>query len=247
MIIRFASETENGGREVNEDRVRITGEDSHVIAALADGLGGHGMGDIASETAVENAISIMKNGGSLEEAFDAAQEAVLVKQKALHAGNAMKTTLCLLRIREGICEAGHIGDSRIYFFVDKKLVFRTMDHSVPQMLVRAGEISEDQIRFHEDRNKVLRVIGTEWEEPEYEMEKPFELKKKGLFRKKRYEFLMCSDGWWELICEDRMQETLKASQNPAEWLLKMKQEIRNAGNTEEMDNYTAAAVFVEFE
>ena len=246
MEIRAAYISEKGGREVNEDFVQISKLTDGVTVALADGLGGHGLGDEASRTAVQVADAEIKASGSLERAFEKAQEAVLDKQNRCRTKTKMKTTLCLLRIRDGRAEAGHVGDSRIYYFKNGKILKRTLDHSLPQMLVNAGEIKENEIRFHEDRNRVTRVIGTEWEEPQYEIEKEFIAKEKGLFGiKNRYAFLLCSDGWWELINEADMETALSSADSPEEWLLRMKERICENGKGKEMDNYTAAAVFVK--
>ena len=121
MEIRAAYISEKGGREVNEDFVQISKLTDGVTVALADGLGGHGLGDEASRTAVQVADAEIKASGSLERAFEKAQEAVLDKQNRCRTKTKMKTTLCLLRIRDGRAEAGHVGDSRIYYFKNRKI------------------------------------------------------------------------------------------------------------------------------
>ena len=72
---------------------------------------------------------------------------------------------------------------------------RTADHSVPQMLLKAGEITEDQIRFHPDRNKLLRALGDAENEPKYTASETVEARGETAF-------LLCSDGFWEHITED---------------------------------------------
>lgn len=72
---------------------------------------------------------------------------------------------------------GHVGDSRLYAFAKNKVKLRTLDHSVPQMLVFAREIKEKQIRNHPDRNRLLRVMGIEWEKPMYELAEQTQLEK----------------------------------------------------------------------
>ena len=79
---------------------------------------------------------------------------------------------------------------------------RTIDHSIPQMLALAGEIKEKEIRRHPDRNKLLRVVGTDWENPQYEISEDVE--KTG-----GEAFLLCSDGFWENITEKEMVKCLK--------------------------------------
>lgn len=149
----------------------------------------------------------------------------------------MKTTLVLLMIDENNLLWGHIGDSRLYQFKNKKYVLHTPDHSVPQMLVKAGEITEKEIRGHADRNRLLRVMGIEWEYPQYEIAA---IQK----AEKQMNFLLCSDGFWELIEEKEMVKALKKAKSSKEWLDIMEQKILKNGKGKQMDNYSAIAVFL---
>lgn len=114
---------------------------------------------------------------------------------------------------------------------------RSQDHSVPQMLVKRGEIAEKDIRRHEDRSLLLRVMGTEWDGPKYQVVE-------GITLTKRSSFLLCSDGFWELIDEKMMCKTLKKAANPQEWLDSMEKNVLENGKGTNMDNYSAIAVFV---
>ena len=148
----------------------------------------------------------------------------------------MKTTLVVLLTDGNRMQWAHIGDSRLYYFKGGKLKQRTLDHSVPQMLVAAGEIREEEIRFHPDRNRLLRVMGTEWDSPRYKVEDPVACSGKDAL-------LLCTDGFWEWIVEKEMRAALKRSKSPAEWLERMEREIRKNGAGKGMDNYSAVAVF----
>ena len=148
----------------------------------------------------------------------------------------MKTTAVVLCIDEMIRWC-HVGDSRLYYFKKKKLIQRTLDHSVPQMLVYAGEIKEKEIRNHPDRNRLLRVMGMEWTSNSYTLSDPVE--KTG-----EQAFLLCSDGFWELIVEKEMQKCLKKAKTPEEWLELMKQIILKNGSNRDMDNFSAVAVWL---
>ena len=246
MKISWYSVSEKGSFAVNEDCVRIEPVPGGVCVALADGLGGNGFGDTASKIAAEESVKALKESGSPDTAFLSAQKAVRSEQSRRGVSGSMLTTLCVLRILEKEAESGHVGDSRIYYFRDGKRIRRTHDHSVPQMLSDAGEIKETEIRFHPDRNRVLHVIGTDWEEAEYELEKTVSLSSGGIFRKhSAHAFLLCTDGWWELISEEQMERSLMESKTPEEWIENMKSLVEEAGQGMEMDNYTAAAVFVE--
>ena len=104
----------------------------------------------------------------------------------------MKTTLVILHVGEERIWWGHIGDSRLYYFQNRKLQKRTLDHSVPQMLVAAGQLKEKQIRNHPDRNRLLWVLGVDWDSPKYQLAEPEA-------RGGRQAFLVCSVGLWVLM------------------------------------------------
>lgn len=239
-MIDFATVTLSGGREINEDSIKVVEiDDDNMCFVLADGLGGHGRGDEASTLAVDTVEAVYKEyyeaENFMENSFETVQKDLLEKQKQCGTRNSMKTTMVVLKISEYEVQWGHIGDSRIYFFEKNKLVKRTLDHSVPQMLVHMGEIKEKNIRNHPDRNKLLRVMGTEWNNLKYDIENPIK-------RNEGIDFLLCSDGFWELIDEKKMQKFLKKSSTAAQWLKSMTKEVEKNGKNREMDNYSAIAV-----
>ena len=170
--------------------------------------------------------------------FDVAQEKLLQKQKNEHVIDAMKTTMNVVTISKEKIRWGHVGDTRTYYFKKHKLISRTKDHSVPQMMVSMGEIKEKDIRHHEDRNRLLKVMGTEWTRPQYTIESI-------LKQEKGQTFLICTDGFWELIEEKEMLKSLKKSKTPQEWLDKMNEIVKKNGSGYDMDNYTALAVWID--
>lgn len=105
------------------------------------------------------------------------------------------------------------------------------------MLASRGDIRDKDIRRHEDRNRLLRVMGSEWDRPEYQMSNQIPLTN-------HTSFLLCSDGFWELIDEKMMCKTLKKSNTPEKWLQSMETVIWENGRGTNMDNYSAIAVFV---
>lgn len=231
-----------GNRLVNEDCTGMHQRGAEYGFFLADGLGGHGKGDVASKIAVQQAILQFEAGGSTKEAmkdvFEAGQAGVLEQQNAAGNSHGMKTTMTALFVGERTIFWGHIGDSRIYYFQNDRLVTRTMDHSVPQMLVAAGEIKEKEIRRHPDRNRLLRVMGVEWDRPMYQISEP-------VMKKGRQAFLMCSDGFWELIDEKDMTQLLKKASSAEQWLDEMENLVKKHGAGSNMDNYSAIAVWSE--
>lgn len=230
-----------GGRENNEDYVGMYQNGQSWCFVLADGLGGHGKGEVASKLAVEAAIKEFALRGPGEEtlkaSFDQAQRVILEGQREDYRARDMKTTLVILHVSENQLWWGHIGDSRLYYFQKGKLRERTLDHSVPQMLVAAGQLKEKQIRNHPDRNRLLRVLGVDWDSPKYQIAESRE-------REERQAFLLCSDGFWELIDEKKMQHCLKKASSPKEWTELMESIVRKNGQGKNMDNYSAVTVWI---
>ena len=147
-------------------RVRATNEDAtladaHVIA-VADGLGGHRAGEVASRLAVETLRASFGSGG-LPELRDAAVAANEVVWRYAHeeaSADGMGTTLCAA----GLLTAGavgivNVGDSRAYMLRDGVLEQVTEDHSVTAELVRSGELTEEEARTHPNRNILTRALG----------------------------------------------------------------------------------------
>lgn len=231
-----------GDRDNNEDSVGMYQREEDYCFVLADGLGGHGKGELASRLAVESAIKQFAVNGLgdavMTQSFDQAQHKILDGQRTDFTAQDMKTTLVILHVGEREILWGHIGDSRLYYFLNGKLVGRTLDHSVPQMLAASGQIREKQIRSHPDRNRLLRVLGVDWETPKYELNEPLD-------RQNGQAFLLCSDGFWELIEEKKMMSCLKKAKNPEEWLAMMQQVVCKNGRGKNMDNFSAVAVWVD--
>jgi len=240
-MITYKIHTHMGSRNVNEDSVGEYMVDNRYCFVLADGLGGHGSGECASEAAVKTVLELFAenyNERFLDDCFVMAQEKVLEEQHIDKSKADMKTTLVTLVIDEDKVRWGHIGDSRLYQFNKGKVVQRTLDHSVPQMLVNLGEIKDKDIRGHEDRNRLLRVIGTPWNNHSYELSQE-------VSAQKCQAFLLCSDGFWELIDEKAMTTYLKKSHTVDEWMEFMVREVMKNGKDVNMDNNSAIAIWME--
>lgn len=240
-MVKFAMLSKEGSRDNNEDSIGMYQDGDAYCFILADGLGGHGKGEVASRLAVEAVIeqfaSEERAEGFLDDAFLGAQEAITAVQESDRTCRDMKTTLVVLEVGTDQVRWGHIGDSRLYFFMDGKLRERTLDHSVPQMLVAVGEIRERDIRHHPDRNRLLRVLGVEMDEMNHQTSEPVR-------RSGRQAFLLCSDGFWELIEDKKMEAALKRADGPEQWLAAMEEIVLKNGRNTDMDNYSAIAVWI---
>ncbi len=229
-----------GGRRVNEDSVGVFSNGERRCYVLCDGLGGHGMGDVASSLVVsvfeERFAAAQDVTDFIGQTLTAAQERLLCEQAARNAKRKMKTTAVAIVMDERNAYIGHIGDSRGYVFGRNRVKMRTLDHSIPQMLVLSHEIKECDIRNHPDRNTLLRVMGIEWDEAMYELADPIPLKK-------CQAFLLCSDGFWELIDENEMCAQLKRASSAEQWLSGMVETVQKNGEGRDMDNYSAIAIW----
>jgi serine/threonine protein phosphatase PrpC len=245
MMIEYAVFTDVGEKEKNEDAVKvfINPSLSTYGFVLADGLGGHGNGEIASNFAVECAGAAIENtdgfsGEFIDQCFGLTQD-LLMEEKERSGLHSIKTTMVLLLITKDFARWGHIGDSRLYLFRNGKVMRRTFDHSVPQMLAASGQIRERDIRRHPDRNVLLRALGSEWDSPMHEVDE------RGLRIRKGDAFLLCSDGFWEWIEEKSILRILKKALTAHEALQEMTAEVTANGAGRGMDNLSAILVDVK--
>ena len=225
--------TSQGGREVNEDSLYTRPDGDNCLALVADGLGGHGGGDLASQTAVHVISEALTETGAISE--DAIVTAISDADRVIaEKYTGSRTTIALLSVNGDHGFAAHVGDSRIYQFRDGEIIFQSRDHSVCQMYVMIGEISPDEIRGHAERNRLLRALGGD------------ELARIDLSEldvRKGDAFLLCSDGFWENIVEEEMIGTLSQANSAAAWLSGMTA-IVSARINGSSDNNTAIAVLI---
>lgn len=242
MKLEYFVFSDQGMRDNNEDFAGGLSTYSEGAFVLCDGLGGHGRGEVASKLVVEKILEVYRKEKDskdfLKDSLEYSQKELLNLQRKENSGNEMKTTAVVLHIREKEMQWAHVGDSRLYMFYKNKLKTRTLDHSVPQMLVSAGEIKEKEIRNHPDRNRLLRVMGIDWDKAKYVIANSVE-------KKSSTAFLLCSDGFWELIAEKQMEKCLKKAKSPKEWIELMKDIVLANGKDTDMDNYSAIAVWCE--
>jgi serine/threonine protein phosphatase PrpC len=239
-LIDYAYISECGNRDINEDSYCALDNEAGSLFVVADGLGGHSKGEVASSIVTDTFASLFKDTtaygvGYLTDAFVNAQNRVLEEQSLSRNHSNMSTTCAALLIADDLCHIGHIGDTRVYLFNKNKVKLRTLDHSVPQMLVISGDLKEKKIRNHPDRNRLLRAIGTEQDTPRYELAEPANISE-------CQAFLLCTDGFWELCTEKKMCSFLKKSKSAREWLDYMKDEVIHNGRNCDMDNFTAIAI-----
>lgn len=159
-------------RQVNEDFYACTATmQGRVLAIVADGMGGHQAGEIASRLAVERIVSELRDleadltpedeREKLMNALLMANEEVYRYAESHPECNGMGTTVVAALLRPNGGVTAHIGDSRIYNFGASGLSQHTEDHTLVQELVKSGQITVEEASFHPQRNVIMRALGTE--------------------------------------------------------------------------------------
>lgn len=191
-----------------------------VALCVADGMGGMAAGEVASEVAVQTvlkeAATSFVEGGTLTPAEQAehtqrwaraANESVVsaLEERGARGGC---TFVCASAVEQNLAIA-HIGDCRIYHIRDKNIQKLTRDHSFVMALVQQGEITEDEIRTHPDRNKVSRSMGDRHPMPDYFVDTLETVTGQATLELQAGDtVLLCSDGLWELVVESEMLEAI---------------------------------------
>ena len=157
-------------RPTNEDTFMIECESSPLFMLVADGMGGHKAGEVASSMAVEFFSSYLQStprpeGYDLESYL---REGVLFANKKVYglskeneAYSGMGTTFSMATVKDGSLYFAHIGDSRIYTVRQDEIKLITQDHSYVAEMVRKGTIAEEEAREHPRKNVLTRALGTE--------------------------------------------------------------------------------------
>jgi len=203
MLIEAASRTDRGlVREGNEDAVATFPE--YGLVVLADGMGGHTSGEVASQLAVETVGTLMLMGEGdmvLGSVVEAANKAIIqaIEESPEHEG--MGTTIVMARFMGRRIHFAHVGDSRIYRFRGGRLEQLTRDHSIIQELVDQGlfESAEEARGAGVKNNIITRGLGIAHE---VEVEEGADDVQNGDI------YLFCSDGLSDMVADPILEETL---------------------------------------
>ncbi|MFS1518326.1 Stp1/IreP family PP2C-type Ser/Thr phosphatase [Bacillus sp. SCS-151] len=199
-------------RPHNEDNGGIfKNQHGDLLVIVADGMGGHRAGDVASEMTSNQLRDFWENNERIntpEEAEKWMMEHVVKVNEALfkHAHdnphcNGMGTTLVVALCTSNFTTVGHIGDSRCYLLNDTGFSQLTEDHSLVNELVRSGQITKEDAEHHPRKNVLLRALGTE---------EDIKLDIKTIILEEDDILLLCSDGLSNKISEDEFTSTLQS-------------------------------------
>ncbi len=207
-------------REGNEDNARAIVPDdddasqaSGVLVIVADGMGGHEGGEIASEIAVEvacekyyGAPDTSKVSANLHAALESANHEIYQAARSGKGKRGMGTTGTALVLRGDQIFMAHVGDSRLYMLRGAMLYQLSEDHSAVMELVRQGVLTAAQARVHENKNLITRALGLHpqvevdvWDEP--------------MTAQIGDKYLLCSDGLSDLV-EDAIIEEIAMQNSP---------------------------------
>ncbi|MFL6650845.1 MAG: PP2C family protein-serine/threonine phosphatase [Sulfurifustaceae bacterium] len=209
MKYQIAQLSSSGARRANEDRVGIAERPNAVLLAVADGLGGHTGGELASQTVVETVMRLFHAVKQVQLAdpfaFLAlsmlkAHRAIGARAQAHSPPLEARTTCVLCLVQEGYAYWAHIGDSRLYHFRGERLLKRTEDHTTIEELRRDGIISEEEMAQHPRKNALLRTLGGN-RDPRISLGEEALLKTGDTL-------LLCSDGLWEALTTEEIGRML---------------------------------------
>lgn len=206
--------TSPGGRDHNEDAVGEKEYSCGSLFLLADGLGGHQRGEMASACVVEAMQNAPEPGEDqplsqwMVQQISNANQALLTLRESTHW--RMKSTLVALFLGEKEVCWGHVGDSRLYYLHDDRLTAVTNDHSVAYAKYKNGEITRGQIAKDEDQSSLLRALGNpERNQPDLGQGEGAPQPGDG--------FLLCSDGVWEYLYDGEVLVDFLKTETAQEW------------------------------
>ncbi len=196
-----------GSRQTNQDCIGFAERGNSVLLALADGLGGHTGGELASELLVQAVIHayqsikqplITQPSAFLALAILHAHRAIDAMGKAQTPPIQPRTTCVLCLVQDGYAYWAHVGDSRLYLFRNNEVIRRTKDHTIIEQLKQEGVLSEEETLGHPDKNRLLKCVGGP-REPSITLGEETVLIPDDVL-------LLCTDGLWESLSISEIQQ-----------------------------------------
>ena len=216
-------------REGNEDAFLV--DERMGLVALADGMGGHRAGEVASATALEALRANVASGVPIREAITTANAAVYAKASTDETLNGMGTTVTAGTVAAGdTLVVGHVGDSRAYLLRDGELRRITEDHSLVEELVRGGRLTTEQAAIHPQRSIITRAVGID---PTVDVDVyPIRLRVGD-------RVVLCSDGLTDMVRDDDLGGVLRRERDPRRAAAQLVADALSAGGE---DNVTVIVV-----
>jgi serine/threonine protein phosphatase PrpC len=197
MRFSIFQESRKGGREANEDRTSYAYTRDSLLMVVADGMGGHLHGEVASQIAAQLLTEAFQREAKptladpldfLQKSINDAHFALGDYAKARNLVESPRTTCVACVVQDSTAFWAHVGDSRLYHIREGRIQAQTRDHSRVQMLVDQGRVREEAVAAHPDRNKIFNCIGAT-ALPQVELSRPALLREDDTL-------ILCTDGWW---------------------------------------------------
>lgn len=191
-------------RKFNQDAYFC--HDQHGIWAIADGMGGHEAGDVASQTIIQSLANLAQSGAENNSLMNITSLLEDVNQQLFAQNQAndrmVGSTIALVQVDNNICHCLWVGDSRIYLYRQQQFAQISSDHSYVQQLVDNGEITAKQAKTHQKRNVLTRAIGSA-------EELSFDTKNITVYANDK--ILICSDGLYSEVSTEEITAILEYS------------------------------------
>ncbi len=220
------------GAATDIGQVREGNEDSYLVVeplyAVADGMGGHRGGEVASSLALETVQGMFeRREGSLAEQVAGANRAVFDRSQSDRRVSGMGTTLTAAQVDGNRVHLVHVGDSRAYLLRGNELTQITEDHTLVHRMVMEGEISEEEAETHPHRSILTRALG---------VDQNIQVDEGDLDVGSGDRLLLCTDGLTGMVPEGQIREILLETRDPQEAVDKLVKVANRAGG---IDNITA--------
>jgi protein phosphatase len=198
-----------GGRKINQDRMGYSFTRDALLMVLADGMGGHLHGEVASTITMQVMSSLFQKHATpyvrkperfLEDAFLAAHHEIHKYRAAKNLPDTPRTTVVACLVQHNTAIWAHCGDSRLYWVRGGEIMARTRDHSHLEHMIAKGELSAAERDRHPDRNKLYNCIGASGL-PKVELSRQASLLPGDVL-------MLCSDGLWSVLPDDEIAHCL---------------------------------------
>ena len=225
-------------RPINEDSFYAPAEGER-FCAVADGMGGHNAGEVASALAVQVFSRSMRDveritAEALRAAVERANDEVYYAAMENAGMSGMGTTFSALAVQDDTVFLAHVGDSRIYLVRRGAIMQITTDHTLVEEMVQRGMITPREARIHPKRNIITRALGTEAR---------VEIDVMQMSLREGDAFFLCSDGMSNYVEE---RDILRAAEAEIDWQTKLERLLTLALENGGSDNITGMfAVFEE--
>lgn len=197
MKFTIFQSSRQGSRPYNQDRLAYSYSKDALLLVVADGMGGHNHGEIASQLAVKIliesfqrlALPILANPAKfLIDHIQQIHDTIDQHTQTNNLPESPRTTIVAAIIQRDVLYCAHVGDSRLYHFQNNNVTFRTEDHSVVQSLFRRGVITKEDMLTHPYKHRIYNCLGGDLP-PQIELSDKRDLKEGDVI-------LLCTDGLW---------------------------------------------------